>query len=136
MLNIYKMAKKMKNDIPDFSNLVKQSEDSVLLSIGDLSINPTSFDSEISEETNEEDDEKDEEIIGKFKSKKEDKRLNQMLFLITSNRKDILRHISYKNRISMSNMVNEALDLYIHKRFPIYEKNFKEKRRNKISGKN
>ena len=130
------MAKKLKNDIPDFSNLVKQSEDSVLLSIGDLSINPTSFDSEISEETNEEDDEKDEEIIGKFKSKKEDKRLNQMLFLITSNRKEILRHISYKNRISMSNMVNEALDLYIHKRFPIYEKNFKEKRRNKISGKN
>ena len=136
MLNIYKMAKKMKNDIPDFSNLVKQSEDSVLLSIGDLSINPTSFDSEISEEMNEEDDEKDEEIIDKFKSKKEDKRLNQMLFLITSNRKEILRHISYKNRISMSNMVNEALDLYIHKRFPIYEKNFKEKRRNKISGKN
>lgn len=136
MLNIYKMAKKMKNDIPDFSNLVKQSEDSVLLSIGDLSTNPTSFDSESSEEMNEEDDEKDEEIIGKFKSKKEDKRLNQMLFLITSNRKEILRHISYKNRISMSNMVNEALDLYIHKRFPIYEKNFKEKRRNKISGKN
>lgn len=123
------MAKKMKNDIPDFSNLVKQSEDSVLLSIGDLSINPTSFDSEISEEMNEEDDEKDEEIIGKFKSKKEDKRLNQMLFLITSNRKEILRHISYKNRISMSNMVNEALDLYIHKRFPIYEKNFKEKKK-------
>ena len=130
------MAKKIKNNITDFSNLVNKSEDSVLLSIGDLSINPTSFDSEISEEMNEEDDEKDEEIIGKFKSKKEDKRLNQMLFLITSNRKEILRHISYKNRISMSNMVNEALDLYIHKRFPIYEKNFKEKRRNKISGKN
>ena len=125
------MAKKMKNDIPDFSNLVKQSEDSVLISIGNLTANSTSFDTDISQEIDEEDNITEEEIVGKLKSNKEDKRLNQMLFLITSNRKEILRYISFKHRISMSNMINEALDLYVHKRFPMHEKDFKERKKKK-----
>ncbi|MBR2492999.1 MAG: hypothetical protein IKB64_06045 [Paludibacteraceae bacterium] len=116
---------KMKNDIPDFTALVKQSENSVLSSISSFKLDTETSDTEVHEEVKVEDDEKVDEFI----SKKNEQRNNQMLFLITSSRKDILRLISFKNKISMSNIINEALDLYVHKKFPKYEKGFKEKRK-------
>lgn len=115
----------MKNDIPDFTALVKQSENSVLSSISSFKLDTETSDTEVHEEVKVEDDEKVDEFI----SKKNEQRNNQMLFLITSSRKDILRLISFKNKISMSNIINEALDLYVHKKFPKYEKGFKEKRK-------
>ncbi|MEE0990514.1 MAG: hypothetical protein UIC45_04270 [Paludibacteraceae bacterium] len=121
---------KMKNDIPDFTALVKQSENSVLSSISSFKLDNDTSDTEVHEEVKVEDDENDDdEIVDDLISKKNEPRNNQMLFLITSSRRDILRLISFKNKISMSNIINEALDLYIHKKFPKYEKGFKEKRK-------
>ena len=123
---------KMKNDIPDFTALVKQSETAVLSSIGSLTLDIDTSDTEVHEEVKVEDDENDEdEKVDDLISKKNEPRNNQMLFLITSSRRDILRLISFKNKISMSNIINEALDLYVHKKFPKYEKGFKEKRKKK-----
>lgn len=117
----------MKNDIPDFTALVKQSENSVLSSISSFKLDNDTSDTEVHEEVKVEDDE--DEKVDDLISKKNEPRNNQMLFLITSSRKDILRLISFKNKISMSNIINEALDLYVHKKFPKYEKGFKEKRK-------